>query len=101
MSSDQCAGLLDHTKLGQPSLRLVGAVRVDVEIDVLDAALRPTVLATGAPRPVDHLGAAHLHQRQAFPLPAHRAPAAAALELPCQRLLGSIGVAENDGAESA
>src|SRR5690606_14426422 len=83
----------------KPPSRVGGASGVDVEIDVLDAALRLAVLAAGTPGPVDHFSAAHLGKRETFPLPTHRTLAAAALELPGQRLLGSPGVAENDRAK--
>src|SRR5665213_845802 len=82
--------------------RLVGAERVDVEIDDLDTALRLFVAVPGTPRPVAKPDIADPRQRQTAPIPAAwQARLARAAELERQRRLLPLGVTEEDGTEFA
>src|SRR5690348_16277095 len=85
-----------------PVFRLVGALRIDVEIDLLDAALGLGVIAAFMPRPVAETHLADFREPEATPRAARRqAPAALAAELVGQGFLLPLRMAEDDRAELA
>src|SRR5262245_2817792 len=69
---------------------------IDVQVDVLHAALHRPVLAAGEPGTVAHPGLAHARQIEAAPLARWRqARFALAGELKCQDLLRAAAVADD------
>src|SRR5690348_15631245 len=92
-----------HTRRGFESApRAVRTRRIDVEIDDLDAGLRPRMAAAVAPPTLAELNVSHLVEVQAFPLAAARqAGLAAAGELKDECHLVAPGVAEDDRAQRA
>jgi hypothetical protein len=86
----------------QAAFWVVGACRVDVDIDDLDAALALGMAVAGVPRPVAELKIADLGEEKAFPVASRRqARLAFATKLIGQRFLLPLGVAKDDGAELA
>src|SRR4051812_19858008 len=87
---------IDSTSL-QHALWTIWAVRVDVDIDVLNAALRLCVTRTRDPRSIMERCFTDFRQEQATPLSTGRQTGfAPACELKGQSLLPSGGVPEND-----
>lgn len=86
----------------KPALRVVGACRVDVEVDRLHASLPSGVAGAGMPGTIPELTVGDLGKPKAFPLASRRKGAVASPgKLIGQYHLLPVGVAENDGAELA
>jgi len=103
---DKCAHRHRRLAGGQPTLKasfwVVGACRVDVEIDEFDAVLWLVVTVTGMPRSIAQTNISHLREPEATPLTSGRQTLLAlAAKLIGQRLLLPLRVAKNDGAELA
>src|SRR5207248_6993109 len=96
-----CRALRAFIRL-QAASRVVGARRVDVEVDDFDAPLRLDVAGAGAPRRIAELDVAYPRQPQAAPLSARRqARFAVTAKLKSQRFLPPLRVAKDDGAKLA
>ena len=81
---------------------VVGAVRVDIEVDLVDAALVLGMAVAGAPRPVAELGVGDFGEEQAFPVATRRQfGAALAGELKGESLLLSFLMTKDDRSEFA
>ena len=86
----------------QAAFWVVGACRVDVDIDDLEAALALGVAVAGVPGPVAELNVADFGEEKAFPVASQRqARLAFATKLIGQRFFLPLGVAEDDGTELA
>jgi hypothetical protein len=91
---------------GQPTLKasfwVVGACRVDVEIDDFDTVLRLVVAVAGMPRSIAETNISYFRKPETPPLTSRRqALLALAAKLVGQRFLLPLRVAKNDGAELA
>src|SRR4051812_38640794 len=94
------AGLAAGARRG--SLRLVRAVRIDVQLDLGHAMLRLAMASPRVPAPLAQLALAHASDIEALPLAAGRQAAARATgELERQHALAARGMAEDDRAECA
>jgi hypothetical protein len=94
--------LIGELPLGriERAFRLVGARRVHIDIDVLDARLSLAMARTGEPFAAPELDIGHLGEPKAFPLAFRREPAAgAAGELIGQRTFPPVGVTQYGRAE--
>src|SRR6185312_5292864 len=84
------------------TLGVVGAIRVYIEIDSLNASLALHMAVAGMPGPLAQFDVPELGKVEAFPLTAGRERLAAPPgELVGQRDLLPVGVAEDDGTEFA
>src|SRR5205814_9729847 len=82
------------------ALRIVGAVRVYIQIDVFNAFLCLRVSGTGAPRTFPEPDVAHLFQEEAFPFSFGRqARLAFAIKLKSECFLLYFGMTEDNGTE--
>ena len=85
-----------------PPLRMIRARRIDIEVDVVDAALRLGVPRAGVPGPVAQLHVADLRKPKAAPLATRRQSGTALTgKLKCQCLLLRLAVAEKHDAQFA